>query len=102
MSSNTIFSNTQSTHLVSSTTAADKTFINGASNTMSTVNKYSKIILATLSLSVLTACASSEGVGEDGRDSNRGLKTGVAGGAILGLAMGAVAGDASQIGRAHV
>ena len=95
MSNNTIFSNTQSAQLVSSTTATNKIFINGASSTMSTVNKYSKVILTTLCLSMLTACASSEGVGEDGRDSNRGLKTGAAGGAILGLAMGAVAGDAS-------
>ncbi|WP_144213428.1 hypothetical protein [Shewanella donghaensis] len=58
--------------------------------------KSTKMILVVASMSLLSACANSGAVNEDGSEkSNRGMKTGIAGGAILGLAMGAAAGDAS-------
>ncbi|WP_153913629.1 hypothetical protein [Shewanella sp. TC10] len=58
--------------------------------------KSTKMMMVAASITLLSACANSGAVNEDGSEnSNRGMKTGIAGGAILGLAMGAAAGDAS-------
>ncbi|PKG56311.1 hypothetical protein CXF83_20345 [Shewanella sp. Choline-02u-19] len=76
--------------------STDLASLNADPSNTRTVNKFAKVALTTLCLMALTACASGDGMGEDGRDSNRGMKTGAAGGAILGLAMGAVAGDAGM------